>query len=62
MQTEKGFFDVFTRYQPSREKEELLRRAKSARFKYIKEPSMIIEVDLSFDSHEDAEMIYEIED
>ena len=61
MQTEKKFFDVFSRYAPSEEKRELLLRAHTARFRYTKEP-MRVEVDLSFDSHEDAELIYEIED
>ena len=61
MTAEKGFLDVFARYQPSRDKEELLNRAKNARFKYSKEP-MMVEVELSFDRHEDAELIYEIED
>ena len=61
MQTEKKFFDVFSKYTPSSEKRELLLRAHSARFRYTKEP-MRFEVDLSFDSHEDAELIYEIED
>ena len=61
MQPEKGFFDVFSRYKPSEEKRALLLRGHSARFRYTKEP-MRVEVDLSFDSHEDAELIYEIED
>ena len=61
MQTEKKFFDVFSRYAPSEEKRELLLRAHTARFRYTKEP-MRVEVDLSFDSHEDAELIYEIAD
>ena len=61
MQPEKKFFDVFSRYKPSEEKRELLNRGHSARFRYTKDP-MRVEVDLSFDSHEDAELIYEIED
>ena len=61
MQPEKKFFDVFSRYKPSAEKRELLERGHSARFRYSKDP-MRVEVDLSFDSHEDAELIYEIED
>ena len=61
MQPEKRFFDVFSRYKPSEEKYALLSRGHSARFRYTKEP-MRVEVDLSFDSHEDAELIYEIED
>ena len=61
MQGEKKFFDIFSRYKPQKEKQELLMRAHSAKFRYTKEP-MRVEVDLSFDSHEDAELIYEIED
>ncbi len=61
MAQEKKFFDVFSRYTPSDEKRELLLRAHSARFRYTKNP-MRVEVDLSFDAHEDAELIYEIED
>ena len=61
MQKEKKFFDIFSRYTPSEEKRELLLRAHSAKFRYTKEP-MRVEVDLSFDSHEDPELIYEIED
>ena len=61
MQGEKKFFDVFARYKPSAEKKALLERGHTARFRYTKEP-MRVEVDLSFDSHEDAELIYEIED
>ena len=61
MQGEKKFFDVFARYKPSAEKKALLERGHTASFRYTKEP-MRVEVDLSFDSHEDAELIYEIED
>ena len=61
MQGDKKFFDVFARYKPSAEKRALLERGHSARFRYSKDP-MRVEVDLSFDSHEDAELIYEIED
>ena len=58
---EKKFFDVFAKYSPTEEKRQLLMRGHSAKFRYTKEP-MRVEVDLSFDSHEDAELIYEIED
>ena len=61
MQAEKNFFDVFSKYTPTEEKASLLRRGHSARFRYTKDP-IRVEVDLSFDSHEDAELIYEIED
>ena len=60
MQT-KGFFEVFTRYNPSQEKRALLEVAKDAKFRYTKSP-MRVEVELSFDKHCDAELIYEIED
>ncbi len=61
MPAEKKFFDVFGRYNPSDEKAALLMRGKKAQFRYSKDP-MRVEVELSFDSHEDAEIIYEIED
>ena len=61
MQPEKKFFDVFSRYKPSEEKRALLNRGHSARFRYTRDP-MRVEVDISFDMHEDAELIYEIED
>ncbi len=57
----KSFFDVFTRYNPDEEKRALLLSAKDASFKYKKDP-LIIEVELSFDRHWPAELIYEIED
>ena len=60
MQT-KGFFDVFTRYKPLEDKRRLLESAKDAKFRYTKEP-MRVEVELAFDQHCDAELIYEIED
>ncbi len=58
---DKNFFDVFLRYKPDEEKKALLNRGKDAKFRYTKDP-MRVEVELSFDSHEDAELIYEIED
>ena len=58
---EKRFFDVFGRYSPCKEYRDLLERGHSAKFKYIKSP-MQVEVELSFDSHEDAELIYAIEE
>lgn len=48
----KGFFDVFTKYKPTSEKRDLLERAHSASFKYIKDP-MRVEVELHFNSHEE---------
>jgi DNA polymerase-3 subunit alpha (Gram-positive type) len=59
--TEKKFLDIFLRYTPSDEKAALLDRATNASFRYSKDP-MRVEVELSFASHEDAELIYDIED
>ena len=58
---EKRFFDVFKKYDPQPEKRALLERATSAVFKYQKAP-MRVEVELSFPSHENALLLYEIED
>ena len=59
---EKTFLQIFQRYSPSAEKRELLSRAHSFRFRYTKQPPLRVEVDCSFDRHEDPELIYEIED
>ena len=61
MSSEKNFFDVFKRYNPTEEKRALLLRAHDTKFRYTKAP-MRVETELSFDSHEDAELLYEIED
>ncbi|MBQ9069977.1 MAG: PolC-type DNA polymerase III [Clostridia bacterium] len=58
---EKKFLEVFSRYNPTKDKRMLLESAVSAKIKYTKEP-MRVEVDLSFSEHKDAELIYEIED
>ena len=58
---ERSFLEVFKRYTPSEEKRALLERARNAIFRYSKDP-MRVEVELFFDSHEDAEALYEIED
>ncbi len=57
----KSFFDVFTRYNPDDEKRALLNSATGTTFKYKKDP-LIVEVELTFDRHWSAELIYEIED
>jgi len=57
----RGFLDVFKRYNPDDSKRSLLERAVGATFKYSKDP-MRVEVTLSFPSHEEAELLYEIED
>ncbi len=57
----KTFLGVFKRYNPDQKKRALLERARDAAFRYSKDP-MRVEVELSFDAHEDAELIYEIED
>ncbi len=59
---EKKFFDVFGRYSPTEEKRALLMRGKNAKFRYMREPMMRVEVELDFDAHESAELLYEIED
>ena len=61
MENSRKFFDVFSRYTPTEEKRELLMRGHSAVFKYTKNP-MRVQVELTFDTHEEAELIYEIED
>ena len=58
---DRRFFDVFGRYSPTADKRALLERAHSAVIKYDK-TSGRVEVELSFDEHEDPEIIYEIED
>ena len=58
---EKRFLDVFSRYNPAKEKRALLEAATNASFRYTKEP-MRVEVDMYFSQHVDAELIYEIED
>ena len=68
---EKGFLDIFKRYTPEDNKRELLLRARSVNARMRREPTpegdgkgrvVGVEVDLYFDSHEDPELIYEIED
>ena len=58
---EKGFFDVFSKYNPTPEKRAMLEGGHNAIFRYAKDP-MRVEVHLTFDKHEEAELIYEIED
>ena len=57
----KGFFDVFTRYNPDNKKRAVLESATDAKFKYQKQP-MRVEVELTFDRHYDADIFYDIED
>ncbi len=61
MANEKGFLEVFTRYTPREDKRLVLESATGAAFRYSKEP-VRFEVDLSFPSHVDADILYEIED
>ena len=58
---DKSFLEVFSRYAPTKDKRALLESATEAKVKYAKE-DRIVEVDLYFGSHVDAELIYEIED
>ena len=62
MATEKSFLEIFSRYAPAEELRELLSRAKNTKVRFTREEHMRIEVELSFDSHEDAELLYQIED
>ena len=57
----KSFLEIFKRYEPSGECRALLERAKDTKVRYARDP-MRVEVELWFDTHEDAELIYEIED
>ena len=58
---QRSFLSVFKRYAPDDNKRALLERATGATFKYSKDP-MRVEVTLDFPSHEEAELLYEIED
>ncbi len=58
---EKKFLEVFQRYNPTKEKRTLIESAVGTKVKYQREP-MRFEVEMTFDSHVDAELIYEIED
>ncbi len=55
------FFDIFKRYSPTEDKRALLLGAHGEKFRYRQNP-MQVEVELSFDSHVPAEILYEIED
>jgi len=55
------FFDIFKRYSPKEDKRALLLSAHSEKYRYKQNP-MQVEVELSFDSHVPADMLYEIED
>jgi hypothetical protein len=61
MQENKKFFDIFKKYKPGEDKRALIERAYASSFRYTKDP-MRVEVELSFHSHEDPELLYEIED
>ena len=58
---ENRFFEVFKKYAPEREYRELISSARDVRIKYDKE-NRRVEIEMFFDSHKDAELIYEIED
>ena len=59
---EKTFFEIFSRYSPSDDKRTLLERARVKHTRVAKEPSLRIEVELSFPSHESPDIIYDIMD
>ena len=58
---EKSFLEIFGRYVPTKDKRTLLESVLSTKVKYQKEP-MRVEAELSFATHVEAELIYEIED
>ena len=58
---EKSFFDIFKRYSPDMDKRDLLERGYNILPRKMVDP-LRIEVEISFRSHEDPELIYEIED
>ena len=60
-QNSKSFLEIFTRYSPDMDKRDLLERGYNIRPRKSVEP-LRIEVDITFNSHEDAELIYDIED
>ena len=57
----KSFLDIFTRYSPDMDKRDLLLRGYNLLPRKSVNP-LRIEVDITFDSHEDAELLYDIED
>ena len=61
-----SFFDIFKRYDPDADKRALLMRAhctrRDFRFTSKDNPPLRVEIDLHFDEHEDAELLYEIAD
>ncbi|MBQ8689614.1 MAG: PolC-type DNA polymerase III [Clostridia bacterium] len=59
---EKRFFDVFTKYNPSPDKRELLERGHSFSHRVVSREPLRVEVNISFDSHEEPELFYDIED
>ena len=58
---QRRFFDIFKRYSPTGEKRALLESAHGEKFRYRQNP-MQVEVELSFDRHYPADLLYEIED
>ena len=57
----KSFLDIFTRYSPDMDKRDLLLRGYNLIPRKSVNP-LRIEVDITFDSHEDADLLYDIED
>ena len=57
----KRFLDIFTRYSPDMDKRDLLERGYNILPRKSLNP-LRIEVDITFDTHEFAELIYDIED
>ncbi len=60
-ENKKKFFEIFQRYNPDRDKRELLESADSVRVRIQREPYRV-EVDAYFDAHKSQTALYEIED
>ncbi len=58
----KGFFDVFTRYNPDTKKRQLLEGATDVQVRILNKAPLRVEVNISFDKHIDADILYDIED
>ena len=58
----KGFFDIFTRYNPDNAKRAVLESATEVRHKILCRAPLRVEVNLNIPYHVDADVFYEIED
>ncbi len=62
MTDNKKFTEVFGRYKPTAEKAAMLDSATKASFRYTREEPIRVEVELTFPSHVDPFIIYEVEE